>query len=96
MRPIGKIRIKLATLLNKLGLEVQPEDFWMQEGGHRHRFWDLARWGADWKQFDPQYNVMVFHSIYCWDRMTECCRKGIVISHNINDNAHQFEISVKD
>lgn len=74
MRPIGRLREKLATMLQAKGYPVQPEDFWIQEGGYRHRTWDLASWGASCHRDDG-----VAVSLHSWDTMTSCVRWGIEI-----------------
>src|SRR4051812_8298642 len=78
----GRIRERLAALLAAKGLVVVPRDLWTQEGGYRHRHWDLARWGtsdARWeggKAPDGTPWGMTVH-VSSWSTMTECVRHGI-------------------
>jgi len=80
----GRIRERIAALLAEKGLIVSPYDLWVQEGGYRHRHWDLARWGtnhARWKDSrDPDGNERK-HDVHVssWSTMTECVRWGIEI-----------------
>ncbi len=70
----GKIKHKLLRLLNEAGLDIPDVDcFWVQMGGYRHRFWDLARWGADWG---------VNGSCYSYSTMTECVKYGLEVSRD--------------
>lgn len=80
----GRTRIRVADLLAERGLIVSPYDLWVQEGGYRHRYWDLARWGtneARWEDGrDPdgkERTGKVFVS--SWSTMTECVQWGIEI-----------------
>lgn len=87
---IGKVRWKLFQILQEHGLSIPSVDcFWMQEGAYRKKEWDLARWGADWKD-----NSGVHFSIYCWDTMTACARYGIK-SEADRSRANCFEIFQK-
>ena len=86
-RKIGKIREKLAEMLQAKGFMVQPEDFWIQEGVYRHFAYDGARWGAYWH---PKKGSQLVYSIYSWDTMTECVRTGIVVMPD--DTPCHFEV----
>lgn len=69
---IGRTRWKLWEMLVKAGFTIPAADcLWMQEGAYRSRYWDLARWGCQWKD-DKGY-----YTIYSWDTMTECVKYGI-------------------
>lgn len=85
-RPIGRLRKKLATMLREKGYPVQPEDFWIQEGGYRHRTWDLASWGVKCRVDGVDVNL---HS---WDTMTSCVRWGIEIENRgpLDIEVHAF------
>ncbi len=80
----GRIRWRLAELLKEKGLIVSPYDLWVQEGGYRHRNWDLARWGSNnarWVDDKcPDGKPWVLEVILSsWSRMTQCVRYGIEI-----------------
>ena len=73
-RRVGRTRERLARVLKRdLGLDVAPEDLWMQEGFYRSHYHDLARWGSNAarRSGDP----LPTH-IASWDTMTEVCRRG--------------------
>jgi hypothetical protein len=57
---------------------VSVSDFWMQEGGYRSKYWDLAKWGAD---FRAQANG-AFWRVYSWNTMTDCVRNGFSVQHH--------------
>ena len=80
---IGRVRWKLFNMLQEAGFSINsPDELWMQEGAYRNRFWDLARWGADWKNDEG-----IHYIIYSWDTMTDCVRFGFTFveeTHNQN------------
>lgn len=73
----GRIRQKLSELLAKHGIECSPYDLWTQEGAYRSWKWDLARWGAHNCRWLDQTKTQSSFSIYSWDTMTNCIKKGI-------------------
>lgn len=82
----GPTRIKLAELLAEKGIVVSPYDLWVQEGGYRHRNWDLARWGSNHARWatgkDPEGHIYHLEIHLCsWSRMTDCVKHGIEISN---------------
>jgi hypothetical protein len=78
----GRVKWRLSELLRAAGIEVSPYDFWTQDGGYRHRNWDLARWGAhDAKWIDPINKYSGTLHVYSWDTMTDCVRYGINLSY---------------
>lgn len=77
MKNPGRIAMKLAKILQDAGVPIPDATcFWIQQGGYRHRYWDLARWGADWKA-DHQ-----FWRLYSWSTMTNCVQYGIVLDYD--------------
>lgn len=89
-RKIGRVRVKVAELLRALGLDVEPEAIWMQEGFYRSRYHDLARWGVqarwlgnpaglkDERRGEPR--VGQFVSLYSYALMADCARHGLTLS----------------
>lgn len=80
----GRIRWRLSELLLAKGLIVSPYDLWTQDGGYRHRHWDLARWGSNHARFvdglapdGSPWDLDVHLS--SWSRMTDCVRFGVEI-----------------
>jgi len=72
--------------MQQAGIPIPNEHcFWIQQGGYRHHHWDLARWGADFR--DEQGR---FWRIYSWCTMTECVRYGI--DCDLADDHGDFEI----
>ena len=70
----GRVRLRLAKLLEGIGVKVDPYDLWCQEGGYRHHNWDLACWGA----YSAEYKGEKVH-LCSWDTMTKCVRFGVEI-----------------
>lgn len=78
---VGKTRLKLLKLLQDSGLTINdPHCFWIQQGAYRSRYWDLARWGADWSL--PGSDLI--YTIFSWDTMTDCARHGIIVEKDGN------------
>lgn len=95
----SKLRTMLKTALRQHFPEspeiiVELEDFWIQQGAYRHATWDLARWGCYPRMW--LHGGRVTLSIYSWDTMTECARRGIELLHHDRDGSWEFEVSVHD
>ncbi len=76
---IGVVRWKLFEMLQEADIPiVSVSDFWMQEGGYRSKYWDLAKWGADFKSTGE----VLFWTVYSWDTMTACVRNGFSVQHH--------------
>lgn len=89
---IGRIRIKLAEMLNELFPEwhFEPEDLWSQTPIYATKQFDCCRWGANGAIKDkPHLGV----SISSWNTMTECVKSGI--SYTDKDYL-SAEICIKD
>lgn len=93
-RNIGRIREKLADLLTKALTErekreinVDPEDFWIQEGTYRHVTWDMARWGVN--------NGRVPFVIHSWDTMSDCVKHGISVDIPYRGDSWEREVTSK-
>lgn len=70
---VGRTKQRLAKLLSdRLGVTVNPNDMWMNRNAEMA---GCARWGV-WVVIEG-LNV----SVYSWDTMTECLKRGFVISH---------------
>lgn len=81
----GRVAKRLAKLLQDAGVPIPDATcFWVQQGGYRHRYWDLARWGADWKAMHE------FWSVHSWSTMTACVRYGIVLVYDGPTNVEVF------
>jgi hypothetical protein len=93
----GRVATRLAKILQDAGVPIPDATcFWIQQGGYRHRNWDLARWGADWK-VGHQY-----WTLYSWSTMTACVRYGIVLDYDepteveVFSNVSQADIDAKN
>jgi hypothetical protein len=82
---IGRVRWKLFEMLTEHFSIRTPEDLWMQEGAYRSRYWDLARWGADWRD-----EKGVYWRVFSWSTMSDCVRYGFEFEP---DGVNAFEIS---
>lgn len=72
----GRIRIKLARLLSEeLGRDVFPENIWEQNHNAFYGQISCARWGWTWREPGFSFNS----SGSCWDTMSECVKKGIIL-----------------
>lgn len=96
----GRTRERLAALLLEKGLAVSPYDLWVQEGGYRHRNWDLARWGSNHAKWvngkDPEGNPWDLPVTLCsWSTMTQCVRYGIEIC-NFDRNGAWRHVQVEN
>lgn len=89
-RQVGRIRQKMAEMLQALGLEVSAFDIWIQEGAYRSVQMDLARWGVSKPggvQTNDKYpgGAGCCVTLYSYDLMTECVRYGITLSPDNRD-----------
>ena len=93
----GRTRWRLSELLAEKGITVSPYDLWVQEGGYRHRHWDLARWGSNEARWtsgkDPDGKVWTLSLHLCsWSRMTDCIKHGIEIGQYVNSDWSMTEV----
>lgn len=85
----GRIQVALCNKLQAAGIPIpNAECFWIQQGGYRHHHWDLAKWGADFR--DEQGRFWCIHS---WSTMTECVRYGFDI--DLSQDTQDFAIESK-
>lgn len=85
-REPGRIRRRLAALLAEKGLIVAPEHLWTQEGGYRHHYWDLARWGTNHARWKDGVNLLTGQpftlevQLSSWSKMADCVKYGIELA----------------
>ena len=86
----GRIRIRLAEMLEAKGFTVSPYDLVAAEGDYRvHKeHWDNARWNGYGTQ--PDGSRVTFFS---WNIMTDCVRQGIELSQ---DEPWSYEVHAKE
>lgn len=83
-RKPGRVRKRIAELLQAQGFDVEAEDLDTQEGAYRGPHWDLARWFANCeKDGKPVY-------IYSWDTMTDCVRHGLEVGAFEHPNSYEI------
>lgn len=85
----GRLRLRLAAVLDAAGIAVDPADLWTQEGAYRHGGAG-ARWGclhARWKagknpagEFAPAR-----FSLCSWSTMADCVRLGVTVNPDGSD-----------
>lgn len=78
----GRVRKKLAEMLERQGLIIDPQHIDAQEGPlYRNPGNDLARWFccAAWRaDLVPERGLVC--SVHSWDRMSDCVRYGFELS----------------
>ena len=69
----GRIQLALFRKLQAAGIPIpNAECLWSQQGGYRGKHWDLARWGADFKdEFGRHWTLA------SWCTMSDCVRYGV-------------------
>ncbi|MBI2239500.1 MAG: hypothetical protein HYU59_01705 [Magnetospirillum gryphiswaldense] len=83
----GRTRIKLAKLLEEaLGVEVHPGDLDPELGGTRVNNRGTVRWHG-WVELDGGTRLLS-----SWHTMTECVRKGVVVTRREPDRKDTFYI----
>jgi hypothetical protein len=69
----GRIRLALCDRLRAAGIRIpNAECLWSQQGAYRGKHWDLARWGADFRDESGCHWTLA-----CWCTMTDCVRYGV-------------------
>lgn len=82
----GRIQLALCRKLQAAGIPIpNAECLWSQHGGYRGRHWDLARWGADFRDESGHH-----WTLSSWCTMTDCVRYGVRWS---KDDAGYYEVS---
>jgi hypothetical protein len=96
---VGRVRERLAAMLDELGFDVDPSDLDSQYPVYATAQWDCCSWsGRGYSRAIKQKyglsengsgNLVHFAS---WSTMTECVRKGITVSKE----DHAYEVSPKE
>jgi hypothetical protein len=103
-RKIGRVREKIAAMMTKLGIPIQPHQIWIQEGAYRSVYWDLARWGfhTRWTKgttvdkMDPKRPYITQPAtVYSWDRMADCLKYGFNLVPDDRDGWGFVHVSAK-
>lgn len=92
IREVGKTRIKLAKLIEKLtGCLVEPHRILRTNPYHR-KWEDCCAWDC-WAT-RPGAQPQMVH-IYSWDTMTECVQRGIVLVYAPDHHSYdKFDMEV--
>ncbi len=69
----GRIQLALFRKLQAAGIPIPNAGcLWSQQGAYRGKHWDLARWGADFRDESGCHWTLA-----CWCTMTDCVRYGV-------------------
>ena len=72
-RTAGSVKQRLCKKLQAAGIPIpDAECLWSQQGGYRSKHWDLARWGADFRDDSGRHWTLA-----SWCTMTDCARYGV-------------------
>ncbi len=80
----GRIRWRLADMLQALGFHVTAYDIWEQQGEYRKlRGAEGASWGA--YQHNPNDPQAWYAPLHSFNTMTECVKNGITVDRDGTD-----------
>lgn len=91
----GRLRWKMAEMLQALGVEITPYTIYPTTGWYRtSRYADCYRWEG-WGKTRALLNLPVGFDvhIYSWDTMTACARQGIELYQSDDGDRWSFGVA---